>query len=224
MNMHDDEDHSRDGHDHHDDHSHDPITNEADSSLFAVRETAIRTLLIEKGVFTADELRQQVEMMAERSPALGAKVVARAWVDAEYKARLLADGETAIQELGLETMHTSKIVAVENTNVTHNVIVCTLCSCYPIAILGRPPAWYKSLAYRSRVVANPRPVLEEFGLPLANDVEVRVHDSTADIRYLVIPQRPEGTEDLSEDALAGLVTRDSMIGVALAQSPQGVTS
>lgn len=180
-------------------------------------------MLIEKGIFSADELRQRVEAMAGRSPALGAKVVARAWVDADYKTRLLADAEAAVQELGLKTMHTSKIVAVENTGETHNVIVCTLCSCYPIAILGRPPAWYKSLAYRSRVVANPRPVLDEFGLSLADDVEVRVHDSTADIRYLVIPQRPEGTENLSEEELADLVTRDSMIGVALAQSPQGVT-
>jgi nitrile hydratase subunit alpha len=136
----------------------------------------------------------------------------------------LADAETAIQELGLKTMHTSKIVAVENTVDAHNVIVCTLCSCYPIAILGRPPAWYKSLAYRSRVVANPRSVLEAFGLPLPNDVEVRVHDSTADIRYIVIPQRPEDTENLSEVELAELVTRDSMIGVALAHSPEEITS
>ncbi|MBT4139218.1 MAG: nitrile hydratase subunit alpha [Candidatus Latescibacteria bacterium] len=209
--------HDHDDHSHHD-HSHDPITSEAEDSLFAAREVAIRTLLIEKGIFSADELRHRVELMEGRSPALGAKVVARAWIDGAYKARLLADAETAVQELGLETMHTSKIVAVENTDDTHNVIVCTLCSCYPIAILGRPPAWYKSLAYRSRVVANPRPVLEEFGLSLPNDVAVRVHDSTADIRYLVIPQRPEGTENLSEVELAGLVTRDSMIGVALAQS------
>ena len=213
-----------DHHDHHDhDHSHDPITSESENSPFAVREAAIRTLLIEKGIFSADELRRRVEAMEGRTPALGAKVVARAWVDADYKKRLLADAETAIQELGLRTMHTSKIVAVANSDETHNVIVCTLCSCYPIAILGRPPAWYKSLAYRSRVVANPRPVLDEFGLSLADDVEVRVHDSTADIRYLVIPQRPSDTEDLSEEELANLVTRDSMIGVALAQSPQGVT-
>lgn len=214
--------HDHHDHDHHD-HSHDPIVSESEDSPFATREAAIRAVLIEKGIFTADELRQRVEAMSARSPALGAKVVARAWVDADYKARLLANAETAIQELGLKTMHTSKIVAVENTDATHNVIVCTLCSCYPIAILGRPPAWYKSLAYRSRVVVNPRSVLDEFGLSLADDVEVRVHDSTADIRYLVIPQRPEGTEDLSEDALADLVTRDSMIGVALAQSPEGAT-
>jgi len=213
-----------DHHDHHDhDHSHDPITSEAEDSPFATREAAIRTLLIDKEIFSADELRQRVEAMEGRTPALGAKVVARAWMDADYKTRLLANGETAIQELGLKTMHTSKIVVVENTETTHNVIVCTLCSCYPIAILGRPPAWYKSLAYRSRVVVNPRPVLKEFGLSLDEDIEVRVHDSTADIRYLVIPKRPEGTEGLSEEALADLVTRDSMIGVALAQSPEGVT-
>lgn len=213
--------HDHHDHDHHG-HNHDPIKSESENSPFAVREAAIRALLIEKGIFSAGELRQRVEAMAGRTPALGAKVVARAWVDADYKARLLADAETAIQELGLRTMHTSKIVAVENTDATHNVIVCTLCSCYPIAILGRPPAWYKSLAYRSRVVANPRPVLQEFGLSLPQDVEVRVHDSTADIRYLVIPQRPAGTEGLSEEELAGLVTRDSMIGVALVSSPQGV--
>ncbi len=216
--------HDHHDHDHHDhDHNHDPIVSEAEDSPFATREAAIRTLLIDKGIFSADELRQRVEAMEGRTPALGAKVVARAWVDAEYKARLLANGEAAIQELGLKTMHTSKIVVVENTETTHNVIVCTLCSCYPIAILGRPPAWYKSLAYRSRVVVNPRPVLKEFGLSLGEDIEVRVHDSTADIRYLVIPKRPEGTEKLSEEALADLVTRDSMIGVALAQSPEGVT-
>lgn len=210
-------------HDHHD-HSHDPIVSESENSPFATREAAIRALLIDKGIFTADELRQRVEAMATRTPALGAQVVARAWVDPEYKARLLTDGESAIQELGIKTMHTSKIVVVENTDAVHNVIVCTLCSCYPIAILGRPPAWYKSLAYRSRVVANPRSVLSEFGLSVGEDVAVRVHDSTADIRYLVIPQRPEGTEGLSEEALAELVTRDSMIGVALAQSPEGATT
>lgn len=211
-------------HDHHDhDHSHEAMTSENEDSPFAVREAAIRTLLIEKGIFTAGELRQRVEAMAGRTPVLGARVVARAWVDADYKARLLADAELAIQELGMRTMSTSKIRAVENTDVTHNVIVCTLCSCYPIAILGRPPAWYKSLAYRSRVVAHPRSILEEFGLVLPRDVEVRVYDSTADIRYLVIPQRPPGTEDLSEAALAKLVTRDSMIGVALAHSPEGAT-
>jgi nitrile hydratase alpha subunit len=218
--MQDHENHNDHTHNHHD-HSHDPITIEAENSTFAVREAAIRKLLIEKGIFTADELRQRVELMEGRSPALGAKVVVKAWTDPEYRARLLADGETAIRELGLETMATSQIVAVENTDKTHNVIVCTLCSCYPIAILGRPPAWYKSLAYRARVVSNPRPVLEEFGLKLSGDVEVRVHDSTADIRYLVIPQRPRGTEDLSEEALADLVTRDSMIGVALDQPPGG---
>ena len=207
----------------HDHHDHAPIESDAEDSPFALREAALRALLIEKGVFTAAELRQSVEAMAGRTPALGAKVVARAWVDAGFKARLLADGESAIQELGLETMHTSKIVAVENSETLHNVIVCTLCSCYPIAILGRPPAWYKSLAYRSRTVADPRSVLKEFGLPLADDVEVRVHDSTADIRYLVIPARPEGTSNWSEEALADLVTRDSMIGVALAHSPEGET-
>lgn len=206
-------------HDHHD-HSHDPITSVSEDSSFAIREAAIRELLIEKGVFTADELRQRVEVMDERTPAIGAQIIARAWVDAEFKKHLLEDAETAIQNLDIKTSTTSRIVVVENTDQVHNVIVCTLCSCYPIAILGRPPAWYKSMAYRSRTVSNPRNVLSEFGLELDRQVEVRVHDSTADIRYIVIPKRPPKTEHLSETELANLITRDSMIGVAQAKTPE----
>jgi len=177
-------------------------------------------LLIEKGVVTADEVRRTVEEMDARSPAMGAKIVARAWVDPAFKARLLADTKAAVAEMGVDTGSLIKIVAVENTDTLHNVVVCTLCSCYPRAILGLPPDWYKSLNYRSRVVKEPRAVLQEFGLELDVDTEVRVYDSTADMRYLVIPARPAGTEGLSEDQLAPLVTRDSMIGVARARTPQ----
>jgi nitrile hydratase len=145
--------------------------------------------------------------------------VARAWVDPAFKTRLLADASAAVAELGIDTGTTSVLVAVENTDTVHNVIVCTLCSCYPRAVLGLPPDWYKSLSYRSRMVRDPRSVLQEFGLELDPDVEVRVYDSTADMRYLVLPQRPAGTEHLAEEELAALVTRDSMIGVARARTP-----
>lgn len=203
------------------DHDHDHILSPSENSPFAAREAAIRALLIEKGILTADELRRRVEAMDARTPAIGAHIIARAWVDPDFKKHLLQDAETAIRDMGIPTAATSRIVAVENTDAVHNLIVCTLCSCYPIAILGRPPAWYKSLTYRSRAVADPRGVLREFGLELSADTEVRVHDSTADIRYLVIPQRPPNTEDLSEAQLTALITRDSMIGVAKAQPPKG---
>jgi nitrile hydratase alpha subunit len=174
---------------------------------------AVRELLIEKNVFTADDMRRAVEDMDARSPAQGARVVARAWVDPAYKARLLANGTAAVEELGID-MGTTKLVVVENTPQVHNVIVCTLCSCYPRMLLGLPPSWYKSREYRSRVVREPRAVLGEFGTALPDDVDVRMHDSTADMRYLVLPMRPAGTEHLSEEQLAALVTRDTMIGVA----------
>ena len=148
------------------------------------------------------------------TPALGAKIVARAWVDPAYKMRLLANGTEAIKEFGLD-MGALHLVVVENTDKVHNMIVCTLCSCYPRAVLGLPPSWYKSREYRSRAVYEPRKVLAEFGTHLSGDTEVRVHDSTADMRYLVLPQRPKGTEHMTEDELAALVTRDSMIGVSL---------
>ncbi len=157
------------------------------------------------------------------TPGLGAKVVARAWVDKEFKKRLLADAKNAIVELGIES-HMSQLIAVENTNNVHNVIVCTLCSCYPTVLLGSPPDWYKGEAYRTRVVSNPRGMLKEFGLELETAVEVKVHDSTADCRYLVIPQRPASTKQLDEDKLASLVTRDSMIGVATVHPPGGETA
>jgi nitrile hydratase len=179
---------------------------------------ALRELLIEKGIFTADEERGAIEAMEQRSPATGARIVARAWVDPQYKARLLADGRAAAEELGAEVT-AAQLVVIENTPEVHNVVVCTLCSCYPRSVLGLPPAWYKSADYRARVVREPRAVLAEFGTRLADDVTVRVHDSTADMRYLIVPMRPAGAEGLSEEALAALVTRDSMIGVTVVEAP-----
>lgn len=180
---------------------------------------ALRELLVEKGVFTADELRQAVEARDAITPALGARIVARAWTDPAYRERLLADGNAGAAELGIEIGPTN-LVVVENTPAVHNVIVCTLCSCYPRDLLGLPPAWYKSREYRSRTVREPRAVLKEFGTELTDSLEVRVHDSTADMRYLVLPMRPEGTEGLSEEALAAIVTRDCMIGVAVPKGPE----
>lgn len=187
-------------------------------SRFQCMEIAMRELLVEKGIVTRAEIQATIEQMDRRSPADGAKVVARAWTDAAFRDRLLADGSAAIREMGIEPGGL-KLIAVENTDSVHNVVVCTLCSCYPRNLLGLPPDWYKQRAYRSRVVREPRSVLSEFGLDLADDTQVRVHDSTADMRYLVIPARPAGTEDLGEDALAELVSRDAMIGVALAGHP-----
>jgi nitrile hydratase alpha subunit len=206
-------------HDHAHDDAHAPITDGDKLTYYEKRVYAIQSLLIEKGIVTADEVRRAVEDMDSRTPALGAKVVARAWVDPAFKARLLADAKAAVAELGIDTGVLSTLVAIENTNRVHNVVVCTLCSCYPRPILGVPPDWYKSLHYRSRVVVDPRGVLKEFGLELEQGIEVRVYDSTADMRYLIIPARPSGTERMSEEELASLVTRDSMIGVARARTP-----
>lgn len=207
-------------HDHdHDHNTHAPITDGRDMRESEKRVRAMQALLIEKGIVTADEIRRQEEVLDAVTPAMGAQVVARAWMDAAYKERLLADAKSAVEELGFEADQMTTLVAIENTETIHNVVVCTLCSCYPRALLGLPPAWYKSLAYRSRVVVDPRGVLQEFGLELDPDIEVRVYDSTADMRYLVVPERPPGTEGMSETELAELVTRDSMIGVTKAQSP-----
>jgi nitrile hydratase subunit alpha len=186
-------------------------------SYYQAMEVAVRELLIEKGVLSAGEVRRQIEDMDARTPARGAQVVARAWVDPAYKARLLANGSAACAEIGLD-VGLMKLVAVENTPQVHNLIVCTLCSCYPRPLLGLPPDWYKSREYRSRAVREPRAVLQEFGTHLPDDVTLRVHDSTADMRYLVLPMRPADTQALNEQQLAGLVTRDCMIGVALPRS------
>ncbi len=203
-------------HDHHD-HAH-PVQPDIDGPLtYHMRlEIAVRELMIEKGILSADEVRRTVEAMDARSPAGGAKVVARAWVDPSYKQTLMTDPSKALNQVGVE-VGLYKLVVVENTESVHNLVVCTLCSCYPRAILGLPPDWYKSRAYRSRAVREPRQVMSEFGLEVPNDVTVRVHDSTADMRYLVLPKRPRGTEGWSEEKLASIVTRDTMIGVAEAR-------
>lgn len=188
------------------------------SEYYQVMEIALRELLIEKHIFSAEEVRKQIEFMDGRNAGIGARMVVRAWLDAGYKARALANGSEAAKELGIEVGPT-KLIVLENTDTIHNVVVCTLCSCYPRMLLGLPPDWYKSKSYRSRTVREPRAVLREFGTLIPENVEVRVHDSTADMRYLVMPLRPNGTEHLTEVQLAKLVTRDSMIGVALAQLP-----
>ena len=188
-------------------------------SYFQLMEISLRELLVEKGILTNEQVDAEVEDMRRRTPARGAKVVARAWVDAEFRNRLLANGTKACEELGLD-IPALKLVVVENTPQVHNAIVCTLCSCYPRMLLGIPPDWYKSKSYRSRMVREPRTVLSEFGLKIPEEVQIRVHDSSADMRYLVLPMRPAGTDGWSEDRLAALVNRDSMIGVALPKAPQ----
>jgi nitrile hydratase alpha subunit len=200
------------------DHDHAPVTN-GDEPAAAARVRALESLLVEKGVITREEVRAHIDWLVSRTPADGARLVARAWVDQGFKEQLLADARDAALELGLDPGEAPQVIALENTENVHHVVVCTLCSCYPKALLGPPPDWYKSLPYRSRAVSDPRGVLREFGLTLADDVEIRVVDSTADIRYLVVPRRPEGSEALDEEALAELVTRDSMIGVSQAVQP-----
>jgi len=199
-------------HDAHGQETHPGVHAANELSPFAKHAAAIEALLIEKGVLTRDELQQTMRIWAARSPADGARLVARAWVDPAFKARLLADPKAAADELGIDVTGTYKLVAVENTPAVHHLVVCTLCSCYPRSLLGIPPDWYKSLNYRSRAVTDPRGVIREFGLELGDTVEVRVLDSTADMRYLVLPDRPPGTGHLTEEELARLVTRDSMIG------------
>jgi nitrile hydratase len=209
--------------DHDHDHPHAPITN-GDEPAAAARARALEEILVEKGVIDREDVRRRIDWLVSRSAADGARLVARAWVDPAFKERLLADARAAARELELDPGPSPVVVAVENTEDVHHMVVCTLCSCYPRALLGPPPDWYKSLPYRSRAVSDPRGVLSEFGVDLEAEVALRVHDSTADIRYLVIPRRPAGTETLSEDELAALVTRDSMIGVAQPAAPASVAS
>ncbi len=182
-------------------------------SHWAKRAYAMRDILIEKGVVTEEDIRQQTEFTESKTPANGARLVARAWTDPDFKARLMADPKKVCAEMGIDASTLNEFVILENTDRVRHMVVCTLCSCYPRPILGRPPDWYKSFNYRKRAVNDPRGVMREFGFEVPGDVEVRVHDSTADMRYLVIPARPAGTEDLSVDELEKLVTRDSMIGV-----------
>ncbi len=207
---------SKDGHRHDHDHGHDhdrtfqPDHPEPTSEGARVG-LALRELLIEGGYYTPAEEREVIAAMSGASPENGARLTARAWTDPDFRARLLANGAETIREMGFDLSPT-EFTVMENTDAVHNVIVCTLCSCYPRALLGMSPAWYKSYAYRARVVREPRAVLEEFGVHLSDGVEVRVHDSTAELRYMVLPQRPANTEDWSEERLASLVTRDSLIG------------
>jgi len=204
------------GQEHHD-HQHQAVPSDP-----TLRVKALESLLVEKGIVDRHALDALVDTYENKiGPRNGARVVARAWADPGYRARLLADATSAIAEVGYSSKQGDRMLVVENTPKVHNVIVCTLCSCYPWPVLGLPPVWYKSAAYRSRVVIDPRGVLREFGLELAEDVEVRVWDSTAELRYLVLPERPAGTESLNEEQLAALVTRDAMVGVAKVVAPQG---
>jgi nitrile hydratase len=200
-------------HDH--DHHHDGPAVER-------RTRALESLLIEKGVITAEAIDRYLEWVeGDIGPLFGARVVARAWVDPTFKARLLEDAAAAVRELGIDWGGVN-LVVVESTPEVHNVVCCTLCSCYPWKLLGLPPTWYKSPPYRSRVVIDPRGVLHEFGLDVPDDIEVRVWDSTSECRYMVLPERPAGTEELSEEELAALVTRDAMVGVARVAAPAAV--
>ena len=205
------------GHDNAHDHDHQDVPSDP-----ALRVKALESLMVAKGLVDRAALDALIDNYEHKTgPRNGARVVARAWIDAEYKKRLLGDANAAIAELGYGG---TNLTVVQNTAKVHNLVVCTLCSCYPWAVLGLPPVWYKSAAYRSRSVIDPRGVLREFGVTLADDVEVRVWDSTANLRYLVLPERPAGTSDLSEAQLAALVTRDAMVGVAKVLPPQGANA
>ena len=201
------------------DHTHGPIVDPKRLAYYQCMATAVRELLIEKGVLSEQDIEDTIKEMEGRGPALGARVVAHAWVDPNYKTRLLIDGSRGVEELGIPVDGT-RLVVVENTEEIHNLVVCTLCSCYPRNILGLPPDWYKEAAYRSRAVREPRSVLAEFGTVLPDSTTIRVHDSTADMRYLVLPARPTRTEGWPEEKLAALVSRDSMIGIQQAKDPE----
>ncbi len=204
-------------HDH--DHTHPGVTKDEEPyGYYATLELAVRELLIEAGLITADEHRRQIEILDSRSPVLGAKIVARAWTDPEFKKRLLADGSAACEELGITMYDGAHLIVHENTPQVHNMVVCTLCSCYPRPVLGLPPDWYKNKQYRARAVKEPRAVLKEFGTTIRDEVSIHVHDSNANMRYLILPLRPAGTEHLTEEELASLVTRDAMIGVTIVKS------
>nr|WP_239106234.1 nitrile hydratase subunit alpha [Streptomyces rubrogriseus] len=182
-------------------------------------QQAIRELLVDKGLISADEIRAMIETLDAHQPALGSALVARAWTDPDFKARLLADGTAAIQEFGIDNYDGTKLIVLEQTPQVHNLVVCTLCSCYPRPVLGLPPDWYKSRPYRARAVREPRALLREFGTDVPEDVTIRVHDSNANMRYLVLPMRPAGTDTMDERDLATLVTRDTMIGVTTPKQP-----
>ena len=206
-------------HDHDHDHDHPGTTPDVnETGYYELMAEAMKELLIEKGVVTADDVRRNLEFLDSRDAAEGGKIIARAWTDEAFKARLLEDGTAAVAEMGFP-MGDAELIVVENTDDVHNMIVCTLCSCYPRTILGLPPDWYKSKSFRARAVIEPRSVLKEFGTDLPGDKTVRVHDSNADMRYLVLPARPDGTDGWSEEQLAELVTRDCMVGVSQPKAP-----
>jgi nitrile hydratase len=193
---------------------------DADALDPALREEALESLLLERGLVDTATIETFIRTYETAvGPMNGAKVVARAWTDPDYRQRLLADGTAAIAELGFKGPQGEHMVVLENSDTVHNVVVCTLCSCYPWPVLGLPPSWYKDPAYRARVVKEPRAVLQEWGTPLGPDVEVRVYDSSAEVRYLVLPQRPPGTDAMTAEELAGLVTRDAMVGVTTVAAP-----
>ena len=200
------------------DHPHGPVVDPQRLARYQNMATAVRELLVDKGILTESQIETKIKEMEDRGPALGARMVARAWIDSDYKARLLTDGSAAAEELGIPVDGT-KLIVLENTEEVHNLVVCTLCSCYPRNILGLPPDWYKKRPYRARAVKEPRAILKEFDTILPDSTSVRVHDSTADMRYLVLPLRPEGTDGWAEEDLAKLVCRDSMIGVRTAKEP-----
>ncbi|MDQ3862055.1 MAG: nitrile hydratase subunit alpha [Actinomycetota bacterium] len=201
------------------DHPHEETAPGRTTSPYAARIRAIEALLLEKGILTEPEVQDRISYMEARSPANGANLVARAWMDEAFEELLLSDAKSAALQLGIDPEHPAEFVVVKNTPEVHHLIVCTLCSCYPRAILGRPPDWYKSFEYRSRAVREPRAVMREFGFEPPEGVEVVVHDSTAEVRYMVLPMRPSGTEDMGEEELVELVTRDSLVGVNVPRSP-----
>ncbi len=210
-------------HDHDHDHDHDdhaPIVDDATINDHEVISRAMQELLEERGVLTAEQVRREMELFDEDFPYRGTRVIARAWHDAAFMSALLEDGKRACESLPGIEIEAPELVAVANTPEVHNVVVCTLCSCYPRSLLGMPPTWYKSTSYRSRMVREPRAVLQEFGTHIPDDVEVRVHDSTANLRYLVVPMRPSGTDGWSEEELASLVSRDALVGVTIPQGPR----
>jgi hypothetical protein len=209
-------------HDHPHDHAHEPheslvVEDEAGNIEGQIIIDALQNLLVEKNVLAPAEVTREIQQIESPGVHLGAKIVARAWTDAAFKARLLANGKSAAAELGIKVGE-AQLIVVENTPALHNLVCCTLCSCYPRSILGQPPSWYISKAYRARAVRDPRGVLAEFGLTVPDDVELRVHDSNADMRYLVLPERPASTQGMGEEELAAFITRDCMIGVARAAS------
>jgi nitrile hydratase alpha subunit len=194
-------------------HVHDAMSSDVAPGYYELMETAVRELLVEHKLIGAGEIRRQIEVLDSRTPALGGRVVARAWVDPQFRQRLLSNGRIACEEMGISFYDDTQLTVLENTEKVHNLVVCTLCSCYPRPVLGLPPDWYKAKPYRARAIQEPRAVLSEFGTEVPSEVEIRVHDSTSVVRFLVLPMRPAGTETFSEEQLAALVTRDAMIGV-----------